>query len=353
MSRSTGLLGIDIAYLIALIGTMFSTSFFILGQRLFKLDHEHYYIFFDFFPALFFFLNGLTVTLTMRDRRISSRRLLSYLSKRGSVLFIIGLLFMKSWPMNVFIASGIFYLLAPIFAQWNNLILRTLGVVSALMSVVMLNLDVSASVTFEGLKLNGAGFSDLLGFLFFNGYYSVLPWFTFFIAGMLFGRSSLRPRGYFPPMNIAMVLGLGIAFIVEKYCSQIYGVKDAFNIVNLPLIGTKFYLPAQFIFALCLIILLMNLVLHAFRGEQPRNRVKFLQNFSSSKYSVLFFHLFFTFLIISISTGVMFQERTMLIGTSIVVIILSLVLVNVWKNKLSSNAPIEWIIKRISGSTKK
>ncbi len=317
------------------------------------LNHEHYYIFFDFFPALFFFLNGLTVTLTMRDRRISSRRLLSYLSKRGSVPFLIGLLFIKSWPLNVFIASGVFYLLAPIFAQWNNLILRTLGIASALLSVVMLNIDVAASVTFEGLKLNGAGFSELLGFLFFNGYYSVLPWFTFFIAGMLFGRSSLRPRGFFPPMNIAMVLGLALSFLVEKYCAEIYGVKDALNIVNIPVLGNKFYLPAYFIFALCIIILIMNLLLHGFRGEQPRGRVKFLQNFSSSKYSVLFFHLFFTYLLISISTGVMFRERLMLITTSLFFILLSLILVNVWKNKLSSNAPIEWIIKRISGSTKK
>jgi hypothetical protein len=353
MSRSTGLLGIDIAYLIALIGTMFSTSFFILGQRLYMLNHEHYFVFFDFFPALFFFLNGLTVTLTMRDRRISSRRLLSYLSKRGSVLFLIGLVFIQVWPMNVFIASGLFYLCAPIFAQWNNVILRTLGVLSALLTIVLLNVDVTASVTFEGLNLSGAGFTDFFGFIFFNGYFSFLPWFTFFVAGMLFGRSSLHPRGYMPPISLAMVVGIGVSFLVEKFCVEIYGVRDQLNELSIPFIGSKLYLPAQLIFALCGCVLIVNLLLHAFRGDQPRVRVKALQDFSSSKYSVFFFHLFFSFLLLTISTGVFFSKKSVLLISCLILIAASLFVVNVWKRKLSSNAPVEWIIKRISGSTKK
>ncbi|MFN6379426.1 MAG: hypothetical protein ACK4WD_09125 [Flavobacteriales bacterium] len=353
MSRSTGLLGIDIAYLVALIGTMFSTAFFILGQRLNMLSHEHFYLFFDFFPALFFFLNGLTVTLTMRDRRISSRRLLSYLSKRGSVLFLIGLVFVQVWPMNVFIASGAFYMVAPIFSQWNNIILRSLAVTAALGSIVFLNLDVHTSVIYQRLNLSGAGFSDFFGFIFFNGYYSVLPWFTFFIAGMLFGRSSLRPRGYFPPINVAMIFCILLSFIVEKFCTDLYGVKDALNSISTPILGKKLYLPANFIFQIATIVLIVNLLLHAFRGEQPRNRVKFLQEFSSSKYSIFFFHLFFSFLLLIISTGFFFSKKTVLLTSCFFLIFISLFTVYIWKKKLSSNAPIEWIIKRISGSTKK
>ncbi len=353
MSKSVGLIGIDVAYILAILGVMFSTSFFILGQRLFMLSHEHYYLFFDFFPALFLFLNGMTVTLTLRDRRISSRRFLAYSGKRGTVLFLIGLLFIKSWPMNIFIASGLFYLMAPLFAQWNNLILRSLGVVSAILSVVMLNVDVAAAVTFEGLNFNGVSFKDLLSFIFFNGYYSILPWFTFFIGGMLFGRGSHRPRGYFPPINLAMVVGIGLAFLVEDYCSNIYTLKNELNILQIPILGAKFFLPSFLIFSLCLITLLLNILLHLFRDEQSRTMVKALHSFASSKYSLFFFHLFFSFLLISISTGIMFRDRVIITVTTLVIMFLSFILVRVWKNKLSNTTPIEWLIKRISGSTKK
>lgn len=353
MARSTGLMGIDVAYLISLAGTMFGAFFFVVGDRTYLLNHEHYYLILDFFPALFFFLNGLTVTLTMRDRRISSRRLLSYLSKRGTVLFLVGLIFIKSWPLNIFIASGIFYLLAPAFAQWNNLILRTLAVVTAMLAIVLLNLDIESNVRFSGLKLNGAGFSHFFSFLFFNGYYSVLPWITFFIAGMLFGRSSLRPRGWIPPASIAVCFGMLIAYFVEKYCIGLYGVKDVMNKLNFPLFGIKFYLPAFYIFAVCGIILLMNVLLYAFRKEMNRKLTKLLQSFSSSKYSIFFFLYFFGWIILNISNTIAFHNNKVIIIVAIFVIILSLSLTHFWKNKLSSTAPIEWIIKRLSGSAKK
>lgn len=353
MSRSSGLIGIDIAYIIALLGTALSSCFFVLGEKTYLLNHEHLYLFLDFFPALFFFLNGLTVTLTMRDRRISSRRLLAYLSKRGSVLFVLGLLFINSWPLNIFITSGIFYFIAPAFAQWNNIILRTLAVVTGMTTILLLNLDVEANVLFAGLRLNGANLSSLLSFVLFNGYFSFLPWITFFIAGMLYGRSSLRPRGWIPPMSIAMVLGVFVAYFVQNYCLGLYGPFDVINKINFPGIGVKFYIPAFYIFALCSIVLLMNFLLYAFRKELGRNSTKKIQSFSSSKYSIFLFVYFFGWLVMSISNAIAYHNNSVLILLVIFVTVIGFVATYVWKNKFSSAAPVEWIIKRISGSTKK
>lgn len=353
MSRSTGLIGIDVAYLIALAGAALSSAFFVLGDRTYLLNHEHFYLILDFFPALFFFLNGLTVTLTMRDRRISSRRLLSYLSKRGSVLFLIGLLFIQSWPLNIFIASGVFYLIAPAFAQWNNLILRTLAVITGMIAIILLNIDVDAHTLYAGLRLNGANLTSFFSFFFFNGYFSILPWSTFFIAGMLFGRSTLRPRGWIPPMSIAMVLGIGVSYFVQQYCLGLYGTFDPVNKISAPLLGLKFYLPAFYIFSLCGILLLMNFLLYAFRKEMSRKATKVLQNFSSSKYSIFLFVYFYGWLVMSISNSVAFNNNNILVLLVIFVVVLSFVSTNAWKNKVSTTAPVEWIIKRLSGSTKK
>lgn len=353
MSRSSGLIGIDIAYIIALLGTALSSCFFVLGEKTYLLNHEHFYLILDFFPALFFFLNGLTVTLTMRDRRISSRRLLAYLGKRGSVLFIIGLLFINSWPLNIFITSGIFYFIAPSFAQWNNVILRTLAVVTGMATILLLNIDVEANVLFSGLRLNGANMSSLLSFVLFNGYFSILPWITFFIAGMLYGRSSLRPRGWIPPMSIAMVFGIIVAFFVQNYCVGLYGPFDAVNKINVAIIGKKFYIPAFYIVSLCGIVLLMNFSLHAFRRELNRSTTKKIQSFSSSKYSIFLFVYFFGWLVMSISNAVAYHNNIVLLLLVIFVTVLGFTATYLWKNKFSSAAPVEWIIKRISGSTKK
>ncbi|MCC6601071.1 MAG: hypothetical protein IT223_10410, partial [Crocinitomicaceae bacterium] len=93
MPKSSGLIGIDIAYLIALFGTMAGNCIFVLGGKGPYLTQMHFFLVFDIFPALFFFLNGMTVTLTMRDKKVSNRKLLAYLGKRGAVFFIVGLIF--------------------------------------------------------------------------------------------------------------------------------------------------------------------------------------------------------------------------------------------------------------------
>ena len=142
MSRSTSILGIDFGYALAILGCMFVNTIFIIGGKLGSLSHVDYFIIFDFFPALFFFLNGTTVALSMRDKRVSSRRLLAYLGKRGSVLALVGILFSGSWPMNLFLASGIFFITSPFFSQWSNLVLRMLIIVLSLFAVMLINADV-------------------------------------------------------------------------------------------------------------------------------------------------------------------------------------------------------------------
>ncbi|MBL0316453.1 MAG: hypothetical protein IPP69_11990 [Flavobacteriales bacterium] len=103
VTSSRRLVGIDVAYGLAVMGCIVYAFWFIMGDKVTSvLTQTRFSILMDIFPALFFFLNGFTVTLTMRDRRVSNRKLLSYLGKRGSVLFLIGLSCCVIWPMNIF-----------------------------------------------------------------------------------------------------------------------------------------------------------------------------------------------------------------------------------------------------------
>lgn len=353
MARSFGLLGIDIAYIIALCGMLFSASFFVIGGRMFMLNHEQYFLVFDFFPALFFFLNGLTVTLTMRDKRISSRRLLSYLGKRGSVLLVVGAIFMAIWPLNVLFASGIFYILAPLFANWNNIILRTLALAVSICAILMVNLDVATNVTFSNLDLQGLRFSNLFSFFFFNSYYSILPWISFFLFGMLYGRNDLRMKGILPPSSLFALFTIGMAFIVQYYSSAFYTEGDKTEYLHIFPFNVKLYMPSFIIFGLGAITLILNVLIYVFRREMDKLIVRRIQGISGAKYSVVFFHLLISTIILSITNEIAFRSKWSILALSTATVALSIFITFIWKNKISDTTPIEWLIKRLSSSTKK
>lgn len=353
MARSSGFLGIDIAYIIALLGTIITITFFIIGSRIGMLDHGSYYIIFDFFPALFFFLNGLTITLTMRDRRVSSRRIVSYVTKRGSVLFVIGLLFVTLMPMNVILISGLFYFLVPFFTDWNNTILRILALLLAVLSIMFINLDVQARAVFFPFELQGLGFRHLFGFVFYNGYYSVFPWITFFVLGMLYGRGKLHIAGVLPPSTIISIAFIPIAFYLNDFLDTIYGAEQPITSGVSNIIYRKFHLPAFYVFTYAVIISLMNTLLFALKGTVLTGKMRNVLYVVGSKYSVLLFHSLMITLVLVLFSKVIFYQTWLLITTTFLVLIATIAMTLIWRKRVSENTPVEWLIKRISGSTKK
>ncbi|MFM7728950.1 MAG: hypothetical protein ACKO7B_19790, partial [Flavobacteriales bacterium] len=212
-SGSNRLIGIDVAYTISLIGCVLYGYAFTIGDLVQNsLTHTKFNVFLDVFPTIFFFLNGFTVTLTMRDRRISNRKLLSYSGKRGSVLLLIGLIFCAIWPMNILIASGMMFLVVPFVAQWNNVLIRVITLLTIVFGISLLYIDVPTHTTYSTPSLGGGEIYNGLGFMFFNGYYSPLPWVVFFFAGLIYGRTEIRPRGWLPPSSIVAIGMIVISF---------------------------------------------------------------------------------------------------------------------------------------------
>lgn len=353
MSRSSSLLGIDLAYVISLLGCVVGGALFNVGGRLHMLSHEHYYLIMDFFPALFFFLNGFTVTLTMRDRRISSRKLLSYMGRRGSILLLIGLLFISVWPVNVFFASGLFFLMSPFFAQWNNLILRSFLLFIWVISVVMINFDVPTSVSFTGLQLGGANFKHLFSFLLLNGYFSPIPWLFFFTAGLIYGRSDFRPRGVFPPSSLVAFIAILASIGLEGFCKSIYGAKDEEELLHAFAFNLKFYLPSFLIFGLAACYLVMNTLIYMFRSTSSTSFSNFINNVAASKYSIYFFAMFAGTIVISVTNSVVFRDRYIVLFFSLALVLFSIWISFFWKRKVSKKTPIEWMIKKMSSSMNK
>ncbi len=353
-SNSRRLTGIDVAYAAAIIGCVIYGFWYTIGDKvLSSLTHTKFSLLLDSFPALFFFLNGFTVTLTMRDRKVSNRKLLGYLGKRGSVLFLVGLAFCYKWPMNIFIASGLMYVVAPFVAQWNTVVLRLITLLSILFGITLLYVDVPTFAEYNAPTLGGGEIYNILGFILFNGYYSILPWFSFFFAGLLFGRTEVRPRGILPPSSI-----VGLAMMIASYFINNF-VKKIDNDVLLLQRSDIFFLnikqlyPAFIVFSTGLSVVFINSLMFLFRNLENKKVLRTIQTISSMKYSVFFFHTAIGLLTMSASNLQFFSRRIVLFVYVILATSLTIYLTFLWKKRVSDQGPMEWLIKRISGSAKK
>jgi hypothetical protein len=351
MSKSSGIVALDFLYVLALLGTMLSGVFFAVGDRMHYLSHYHMYVVFDFFPALFVFLNGMTLSILLRDKRVSSRRTLSYNSKKGLVLLLLSIFFAKAMPLNLFFITGFVYLTAGTIVQWNNNILRLLAAFIAILTLVLLNMDVPTSPYIKSLALQGTGWKQLLSFFVFNGYYSILPWCLFFVMGLLHGRADLRPKGWLPPTSLlaaALIVG---SLVLEAYCAMIYSF-DHSTAISVAFFNVKMFTPAFVLFESGLCIIFINLMVYLMRKVELSPFAKRIQFLSATKYNIYFFLLCFSLIIHVVFNKLLFRETVVIISCSFFLVALSVFLTYLWSKKISEKTPMQWLIKRIAGSTK-
>ena len=353
-SSSSRLIGIDVAYVIALIGCVLYGFTYTIGDLVQNsLSHTKFNVFFDVFPALFFFLNGFTVTLTMRDRRISSRKLLGYSGKRGSVLIIFGLIFCSIWPMNIFVASGLMFLVIPFVAQWNDVLIRVITLLTIVLGISLLFLDVPAHTTYSVPSLGGGEIYNGLGFLFFNGYYSLLPWIVFFFAGLIFGRTDVRPKGMLPPSSAIGLALIIVSFLVNRYAKILDTDSLLLRRSDLLFMNIRLLFPAFCIYGIGVSVVMLNSCIFFFRKLSAPSALKFIQTISSMKYSVVLFYTLIGAITLSATNVEFFSKRFALILYVVLATTLTFYLPFLWRKKVTEQGPMEYIIKRISGSAKK
>ena len=353
-SSSSRLIGIDVTYVMALVGCVIYGYTYTIGDLVQNsLTHTKFNVVFDVFPALFFFLNGFTVTLTMRDRRISNRKLLSYSGKRGSVLLLIGLMFCAVWPMNIFIASGMMFLVIPFVAQWNNVLIRIITLLTIIFGITLLFLDVPAHTTYTLPSLGGGEIYNGLGFLFFNGYYSLLPWVVFFFAGLIFGRTDVRPKGLLPPSSVIGVVLIVAAFFVNRYAKILDTDALLLRRSDLFFMNIRLLFPSFCLYGIGLSIFLLNANIYLFRRLTAPKLLKFVQTISSMKYSVVLFYTLIGVITLTATNVEFFSKRLALVIYVVLATVLTFYLPFIWRKKVTEQGPMEYLIKRISGSAKK
>lgn len=352
-SSSNRLFGIEFTYFIATIGCVMYIYLFTIGDKVLSiLSHQEFSILLDLFPAVFLFLNGATVTLTMKDKRISRRKLLNYQGKRGSVFFLLGLATCIVWPMNIFIVCGLMYFLAQYLALWGDALLRTLVVALTVLGMTLLIIGVPTSVEYVGPTLQGGNMINFSGFLLFNGYFSIIPWSIFFVAGMVFGRSKSHTKGLIPPSTFFGIGLIVVAAILERYSGPLQELFEEIDIRDN--VYTKmrlFFLPFVF-YAIGASLCIVNTFLYLFKRPKNKKLVNLVQTITSEKYSILFFQILIGMLTMAVTNSPNFSNKVILTIYVVFATVATFAVAVFWKKRINKVGPVEWLVKRIAGSTK-
>ena len=346
-------MGLDFAYLLAMVGTFVYIYALTFDTRMIGfLSHYKFSMYLDFFPAFFLFINGFTISLSLRNSRASVRKILSYINRRGLILMVLGLLICGTWNMNLMVFCGAMYVLAALIARWNNNVIMVIMILLMSAAHAMLMLGVPTSVTFVAPNIE-KGFIQLLRFLFFNGYFSILPWSMFFLGGLLFGREDVRPRGVLPPSSIFGFILIVLAFVAEKYLNLFDVDFNPYSRINPAFLNIKFALSGFILFGIGLSIVALNLLTYLFRKGAGEAIDNWVQQISSTKYSAIFLHSMLGFIFLKISNVHFFHPLPVRIVMIVITVPLIFLGLTYWKKKVNKIGPIEFVIKRFSDSNKK
>jgi hypothetical protein len=201
--------------------------------------------------------------------------------------------------------------------------------------------------------LGGGEIYNGLGFLFFNGYYSLLPWAVFFTAGLIFGRSEIRPRGVLPPSSLIGLALIALALVINRYAKVLDTDALVLRRSDLFFMNIRLLFPAFCLYGIGLSIVLLNLFIFTFRKLQSATLLKFFQTISSMKYSVILFYTLIGFITVSATNVEFFSKRIILFFYVVLSTALTFYLPFLWRKKVTEQGPMEFLIKRISGSAKK
>ena len=346
-------MGLDFAYLLSMLGTFVYVYALTFDTRMIGfLSHYKFSIYLDFFPAFFLFINGFTISLSLRSARGSVRKILSFINRRGLILLVLGVLICRTWNMNILVLCGAMCVLAAMIARWNNNVIVVIIILLLSAGHAMLMLGVPTSITYVAPQIE-KGLFPFLRFIFFNGYFSILPWSSFFLAGLLLGREDVRPRGIIPPSSVFGLILIALAFVSEKYLN-LYDVDfNPYSRVNPNFLNVKFAMTGFVFFGTGLSIVVLNFLTYVFRKGAGEKLDQWVQQISSAKYSAVFLHSFLGFVFISISNVHVFSPLPVRIALIVISIPLIFVGLIYWKKKVNKIGPVEFVIKRLSDSNKK
>lgn len=304
------------------------------------------------FGVIFIFMAGLGVSLMNRkalfqNDRSELKKNRIRLAKRALFLFVLGMLFSLYWFADI-LHFYAFYLLIGI-----ALLRVRVSVLKALLPLPVIifslwNIFFSWEKGWNFIQFSYPDFYSLEGFfrnLFFNGFHPIFPWISFFILGMILGKTELRPH---KRMLRNMWIALGI-FLTTELLS--FGLNRAFpDEMMRSLTSTRSFPPfplfvisasAMSVFILYEVILLIR--------RMPKDHFLYRGFRETGKMVMSHYvgHLFLGIMALYGMSSFMELHQWVILVFSIAYFILSIALTLLWRRKFP-HGPLEMLMRKIS-----
>lgn len=208
------IIGIDVARSLAIFGMILVNFKLVFGSNGSIFLNDILGLLEGKAAAVFVVLAGIGVAFMTNsaiekkdDQKLKNAKI--KITKRALFLFIIGLLYLPIWPADILHFYGIYLLITLFFiSQSLNRILAAALIIIFSYPFLMLLWDYDLGWNFE--TFHYSGFWSVEGFfrnLFYNGFHPVIPWTSFMLIGLWYGKQDLNKLSF-------VKKSAGIAFII-------------------------------------------------------------------------------------------------------------------------------------------
>ena len=147
-----------------------------------------------------------------------------------------------------------------------------------------------------------------------------------------------------------MIVG---SFFVNRYAKVLDTDALLLRRSDFYFMNVRLLFPSFCLYGIGLAIVFINTCIYFFRKLSNPKALRFFQTISSMKYSVVLFYTLIGAITIGASNVQFFSKRLALIIYVILASVLTFYLPFIWRKRVTEKGPMEYFIKRISGSAKK
>jgi uncharacterized protein len=354
------ILGFDLARAYAIFGMLIVNFNIVFGSHNDEsLIGQFLMLFNGNSSSMFVILAGMGVALMTNRAEYSieeRQKLKAIVMKRGTFLFVFGLIFYNWWFADILHFYGSYlHIAALLLFVPKRFYLWAAGVSILIFHLLLFVIPYETGWNFETLQYTG--FWTLTGFLrntFYNGWNPVFPWLGFFLFGMWLGR--LDWQNIKIKRNI-LLTGIGVFSLVETL--QILANRGYFN-EDFAFYLTADYIPPFLPFMLSTASFsLIVITLCIFIGEKSAEN-KLLEHLSKTGQMTLTHyvaHLTFGLIILPVISGKTDFNSINGNGSISSVFVLSYatfyyissVIFSVMWSKRFKNGPLETLMRKFSG----
>lgn len=322
--KSPRIHGVDLGYglllfMIVALGTACSQTNVLISDV-----KGEFNLLYDSAVAAFLFLNASLLSKKLAS--VPSRNVALAVRKQAAVLILAGAIQFIFHPCSFLLLLGICMFIGSYLATLSSSIV-SFGLAMSVIGSIYLFTN-PPGVIGDGIVENVIWVGQTI---FIDGYFSILPWICFYLAGILFSRleiSQVRP--------IAMLVGLaliGLSFFVENQLNL--ELLETSNVGLLLFPKTTFLLPAFLIFGFGIGVLFWSV----FVLSTQSSWMKFLGVLGSMRYSIM---IFTAILEIIIQFLIEPNSPTTMIISNIVIWAIVIPVVVVWRKQFTLGPVERW-----------